>query len=702
MDFTFAARRALAGTFDENYVRDHAPGLPDDHHPSVFNTAQPEQRTRGLWRGDERFLVDNMCRDKSRLEGSLPGLVTRTFVEQTTSDGPRFIEVPLGIDTVWLFPTAGLGLVVAHGSTTIADRDARDVTALVAACETLDATRPLEHYRAALERRRDKDRGALYDLSDSDLMPPPESGVVANIDLGTMGQWTKQDGHLRQRTHNGAVRRRQRAREHLLADGKDPAAFGLADDLAPLEPLPDPGDFDATVSRMEANAERLKRTESEAAERKERWAADSAAELAKVGKTSPLDEATEETGGPPKYRAKAHLEQLAARAAAARGAGAPQLDLEAQLANPTFRERLSELERRARAGYLTGAHYGTPAPPMTSESSQMARVVVELAREANESLAERDFTGASLAGMDLRELDLCGAMLEGADLRGADLSGANLEGAVLARADLSKAVLRGTKLARANLGRANLTDADLGGALMPEAILTEATTRGASFREANLCGAEVSRMSWEGVDLAGASFVRTTFMRANLSGANLSGANLEAATLLECTLDGTRLDRARLERVNVVSCRGTKVSFMEVRGRESVFAHANELTDADFRRADLERSCLRTTVFRGSRFEEARMNMADLSECDARDSVFDRADLRNAMLIRCQLKDASFRGANLLEASLTGAQVAGAAFTGAHLVRADLMGAAGDERTTYRDAVTTRARFDASRPEARR
>ena len=41
---------------------------------------------------------------------------------------------------------------------------------LVVACEELGQPRPIEHYRAALARRLDKDKGAIASLSDSDLM----------------------------------------------------------------------------------------------------------------------------------------------------------------------------------------------------------------------------------------------------------------------------------------------------------------------------------------------------------------------------------------------------------------------------------------------------------------------------------------------------------------------------------------------------
>ena len=181
MDMSFAQRRNRAGTFGSDYVEKYAPGLPPDHEPTIYNAAAPDQWSDSVWRGDESFVVENMNATTQKLEGSLPGLRTRIFVTHRGRDGQRFVEIPLACDTVWLFPSVGLGAVVFHGSMPITQDDAADIVHLIACCEEPTSPRPIEHYQQALERRLDKDKAALAELSDRDLMPELSSGVAPNI-----------------------------------------------------------------------------------------------------------------------------------------------------------------------------------------------------------------------------------------------------------------------------------------------------------------------------------------------------------------------------------------------------------------------------------------------------------------------------------------------------------------------------------------
>lgn len=693
MDFSFEQRRALAGTFDADYVTKHAPGLPPDHDPLVYNVAPTDQQLAGLWRGDEALLIEHMNAAHPRIESHLPSLAPRVFVTQRTTEGERFHEVNLGLDTVWLLPSIGLGLIVAHGSISIGDAEANDVIHLVAACEAFGERRTLEHYQGALTRRLDKDHGVIHELSDSDLMPLRESGVIPNIDGSDMGGWVKLEMIRAERSHRGAQRQREQSRAAMIERGLDPAQIGLDASIPPLaQPLPD--DADAVVADLLAQEAKVAQLKQEAADRAVKHSADSSALLAQHHMTDPMADASAQ-GGPPVYRAEQHHAELQRSAVAARTAGHPNTDVEAQLASPTFRRKLDDLERMSRDGYQRSAHLTPLAAPMTEEAAGIAKLVIGFARDANETLAERDFTGADFRGLDLTRMEFSRAFLESADLRGADLSGANFEGAVLAKADLRGAKLVKTRLRGANLGAANLEGATFDDADLTEAILMRSTTTAATFRGANLTGADMLESNWRGVDLRGARFERCTFLKADLTGVDLTGAHLVQTTFLECTLDDAVFDGANLHKASILSCKGERTSFVGADLHEAVIVHKSELPDANFTDANLERCCMRTTVFRGARFHGAKMTMSDLSECDASNAKLDRAVLKNALLIRTTLTHASARGVNLNEALLTNARIAGADFTGAQLTRADFMGAVGDDKTRFTEAVVAWTRFDA-------
>ncbi|WP_437923421.1 DUF2169 domain-containing protein [Sorangium sp. So ce291] len=698
MDVTFAQRRARAGTYGADYAEKWAPGLPPDVDPLFFNVAPSDQWSAEPFRGDEAFLVENMHPSRPRIEGALPGLCARVFVTRRDAAGDAFAEIPVRCDTVWLFPSANLGVVIFHGATPVADDDAAEIVDLVVACEEIGRPRPLEHYREALARRLDKDRGAIAGLSDSDLMPPRESGVAANIAGLDLMQWIKSENLAAQNQRRGAERERERRRQELLADGIDPARFGFDEPLPEPEPPPPVDDLDALVVYLDATSRKLEEEEARVARMKEEAEARAkvtAAELEVSEEALRRGESEEEAhGGPPAFSARSQLQQYAELAEAGRLGGVPNLELEAMLADPAFHEQLVRLEQTVREGYRGAAHLTPPAQPMTAEAAQMARVVVDAAREAGEPLDDRDLTGADFRGLDLRGMSFKRAFLEGADLRGCDLSGASLEGAVLAKADLTGANLTGARLRGANLGKASLEGAVLEQADLTEAILMGARLAGARLGRARLERADMLQVSWDGVDLSGAELVTCTFLQSSLVGANLSGANLERTMLLECALDGADFSGARLDKATLMSCTGARVRFAGARFSEGVAMHKSGLPEADFRDAVLDKTCFRTTDLRGARFDRAQMTMTDLSEADATGAIFDRAVMKGALLIRANLDRASLRGCNLTEALLSKSRMAGADFTGAQLCRADFSRARGDSRTTFAEASVDFTRFD--------
>jgi uncharacterized protein YjbI with pentapeptide repeats len=695
MDLTFTQRRAVAGTFGSDYAAGCAPRLPADHDPQFFNVAPVELRQESFWSGDEAFLVENMNAATPRQEGKLPGLIARAFVAQRRSGDEVFQELPLRCDTVWLFPSIDVGALIFRGRVQVAAGDASDIVHLLVACEELGQARSIEHYRTARARRLDKDMGALAELSDSDIMPSRGSGVAPNASFGELGQWVRSERISAANGERGRTRHFDEARRRIVEAGGDPS---MLDNQIPTTPsVPEADDIDAVAAFLEEQAGKIEARRAEAEMLPDRIA-EATREAAKSLERDPMADVAaggDESGGPPRFRAADIRKELARSASEARAHGSPDIALEAQLADAQFQRQLDANERAILEAYRRGAHLTPPASPMTEEAAAMAKLVVGMARDAQESLAERDFTGADFRGLDLTGMDFSRAFLEGADLRGADVTGANFEGAVLAKADLRGAKLVGTRLRQANFGSANLEGATLDDADLTEAVLMRATTTEASFRGANFEGANMLEAHWKGVDLRGARFERCTFLKADLTGANLTDAHLVQTTFLECTLDDARFDRANLHKASVISCKGMRSSFVGADAHEAVFVHKSALPEANFDDANLERCCMRTTNLRGASFRRTRMTMSDVSECDATAAVFDQAVLKGALAIRTTFDGASLRGVNCNETLLSNARIAGADFTGAQLTRADFTGAVGDDKTRFTEAVVAWTRFDA-------
>ncbi|APR77367.1 Pentapeptide repeat family protein [Minicystis rosea] len=673
MDVTFAQRRARAGTYDQRWIEEHFPGLPPDAAPTFHNVAPEDQWIEGFFRGDERFVVENMHPDAARLDGRLPGLLARSFVTRRTQEGERFVEIPMRWDTVWLFPSAGAGVVIAHGTLPVTEDDAADILHLVCACEDPGTRRPIEHYQATLARRLDKDKGAIAGLSDSDLMPPRASGVAPNIGEMDIGRWVKSENLARQNLKRGEERRRAESRAVIEAEGLDPKDYGFDD--RPPEPPPPPDDPDALAAYIEEQSAcadaMLADLEAKATAAKEQ----ARQVVAEMGEDhlAMMEQATKKRMGPPKP---------------------PPLD-DPDLADldPALRVQIQRGHEGLVEMYRKNAHLQPTAAAMDPEASQRARVIVELARDTGESLARRDFTGANLSGVKLAGVDLAGAFLEAADLSGCDLSAANLEGAVLAKANLRDAKLTNTRMKGANLGGAQLAGALLDEVDFSDGILSRAEIAGARITRSNLAGVDWLETRVGAVDLSGSVLGECKLINADLRDARLAGVDLSGATLVECPLDGADLSRAVLLKTTFVGCKGRRVVFCGAQLRNGVIVHGSSFPEADFSDADLENANLRGTELTGARFSRANLAGADLSECDAGGAHLDRAILREGLMIRTNLHGASLRDANLMDALASKVRIAGADFSGANLYRADLSRAVGDERTSFAGAEVGHVRF---------
>ncbi|MBI4955029.1 MAG: DUF2169 domain-containing protein [Myxococcales bacterium] len=695
-DLSYPQRRAHAGTYDKGWLEQHYPGMPPDADATFFNLAAADQwLAEGSFRGDEEFLVENMSPSAARITGRLPGLALRSFVTQRGRAGEVFFEIPMRCDTVWLMPGAGVGVVVFHGRWRVLEDDAADIVHLLTACEETGARRPLDHYRACLARRLDKDQGAIASLSDRDLMPARESGVAPNFDGGDFGRWLKTESLPVQHGLRGVARQRKRAEDTLKEKGIDISHLPPAPPT-PIFAVPDQSDLDAVAEHLVELQKLGEQQLADAKVQKAQLVERARQRLAEQDRDYDawVDEQQAAAGGPvklPSYEQVAQLEQVVAQA---RAAGTPLPTLETALAGGRLKEQLAEHQARADAAYRASAHLTPGKASRGHEEEARLRVIVQAALDSGESLAGRDLTGARLAGMVLAGIDLTGAFLEAADLSGADLRGAKLRNAVLAKATLRGANLSGADLGGANLGAADLRDATLTGANMARAVLGRATLAGTSLCDADLTGADWLEVQFAGVDLGGAKLPQCAFLAVDLRGSSFAGADLSRATFVACQLEGASFAGAMLGKATLVDCRGTGASFAGAKMAQATILSGSALPGANFADADLERACLRTTAFPGACFDRANLAGADLSECDATGASFERAMLGRAMLVRTKLGGASFAGANLMNAMLSKAQIPGADFTGANLFQADLARAVGDDRTRFTEAERGRVRVE--------
>ncbi|WNV06549.1 DUF2169 domain-containing protein [Candidatus Methylospira mobilis] len=131
-------RRRNMGTYDPGWLENRWPYYPDDFDRSYFNCAAADQRLEaGFFNPGDPIAIHNMHPAKSELQSRLPHLRHRAFIVQQQGGKEVFLEAPLSIDTVWLWPDRERGLVLARGMFPIADDEADDVKLLFTVTEPL-------------------------------------------------------------------------------------------------------------------------------------------------------------------------------------------------------------------------------------------------------------------------------------------------------------------------------------------------------------------------------------------------------------------------------------------------------------------------------------------------------------------------------------------------------------------------------------
>ena len=691
-DLLWSQRWPKIGTYDMKWVREQLPGFAKDMDLSMWNAAPDNQQLpSGFFEGTEDILIENMHPDRPRIEGRLPGVVGRCFVTQRTAEGDAFREIPLRLDTVQIFPHSERCALSFRGLWPIAEDDADDILHLLVACDDRAAPRPVEHYRAVLDRRLDPKREAMEAFRDGDLVPPNLGEGSGGGDIDAMFDLTRSESLLQKNLAERARREAERTRAAVAEAGGDPNSVPAASGPAPFTPpsfdtLPD------FIERSERDLDATQRTMDEAqakaiADTRQRYAAaglDYDAEVRKVKR---------EAAGPPKISADKELERLRDIQTLCRNANVATPDLDATLADPGTEQKLRQAEEQARHAYALGAHLAEYRPDRLAEPERSElRRRVAAAHAEGRSLARQDLCGADLSGMDLHGIDLAGAFLENAILSRANLKGAKLSGAVLAAADVSEADLSGADLSEANLGAANvksakLDEADLRGAILNQSDLTGASLHGVTFELADLSnvvldGATLTRARFDkcilkgnqlrGCDLRESTFTHAILTEVDLRSANFANAKLEHAALLRCTLDGA--------------------SFLNADLRGMRLAEPCSFVGADLTGATIDGATLREADFSRADFSGATLSSSDLSKCVLREANLYRVIAKNTLFMRADLTGASLIAANLEGAIFIKAKLARADFKGANLFRADLLRAVGDDRTSFLDANVKQVR----------
>jgi uncharacterized protein YjbI with pentapeptide repeats len=546
-------RWSKLGTYDRRWFKQRWPYFPEDFDWGFFQIAPGAQQLAYLV-GDETFSVVGMRPDAPRLDGRLPGMRARCFLQMTTEAGGDFRELPLVLDTA-AFDLDALKLsLVWRAFVEVSDEEAPEIEAIFIAREDLDAT-PMsvaearEQYLRAITPAPPEETEPTAEAVT--IAPPPAAEPSGKSEIAE-------------------------ARAEVLAQ-LAAAGVPLPDDDAPPAPPPAP--------EPAAIAESL------------RAAGASEADIAEVLEAirPPPEDADDEAADAPSP------EQVRAKVIEMLAAGEPFDGLDLAGAN------LADLD-----------FSGCSLVETLLKGAILARSAFAGAKLAGAILARADLTEASFVEADLTMTDLTAtkaqrANFTGANVGEADFSSADLEGAILdaihgesthfERCRLVSAQLRGAKLTDADFTGANLDGAALDGASLPEARLYDVTAHGASFRDVVMPGARVE----------GAKATKAVFTNLDAPGSIWERAILNEATFLGAVLPGTSFARATCFKTVFSTADLTEARFRRAKLGGASFLRAN-LMMATFERADLTLADLRGANLHAAETWKAKLDHAQLDQ----------------------------------------------------------------------------------------
>lgn len=644
LDMTWLQRYAKRGTYDKKWYRERFPGLADDVDWTFFNTAPEDQQIVGFFGGSESFRLDGLHPERPLVEGRLPALRPRCFINQKKNQERVFNEIRLNLDTVWLFPHALKGVLIYHGLTEVESDTAKDIDHLLLAYEfQKDKPRSLLRYNDVLLKKLDKEKGALALLDETDLIAEGERSGYAQMMASEAVSAMTGDGLLQKKQKKRMEQDIEAVREMIAQQGLDP------DQTLPLpvQTEEDLGGLDFDHILTEAQKQR------EQAESRLQ------AQLKELGVTK--EELLEKAASEPAPRPVFSAEQAMA---AYREMG---------IADPDLEKKMTQVEAQFKKTYRQAGHALPPVPTPGPDQRDTKKKLVLDAHQAGEPLHDLDLAGLDLSGLDLAGIDLRGALLEDADLSGTCLRDANLEGIALMRSDLGGADLSAANLSGAGLGKAVLKQANLTQANLAGASLVGADLSGAAFQKADLKEADLSEVHGTGADFKNACLSQARFLEADLSRAVFAQADLSKGLFFKTNLNGADFSNAVLTEAILIEATADHCLFIKANLNNLRAAFQCTFTGVDFSGATLVGCNFRGTDLAGACFREADLSGSDFSETRLNQCDFSHATARQALFIEADLTDANMQAANLFESLLHKAILSGTRFISANLYGVDFM-----------------------------
>jgi uncharacterized protein YjbI with pentapeptide repeats len=732
IDIMSSPRIERAGTYDQKYIETRMPGLPDDIDWLYFNDAAEDQWIDGYFNGDEKYFISNMHSEHRVLQGTLPPIYGRAFVNQlvplldiegnkTGESEIQFKEIDTKLDTLYLFPNADLGVMIYRGTLESSCDIGSDIKALLLACENRkDNPRGIEHYHDQLKKRLDPDHGYKYALFSAPLIAegmrcgfekindtqdfPLEMLAKDNLD--------KLVSSISEET-NKAKNNAQEEIEKLCKEAgmdveaffknlenpiKSPEQIKLESLIEKLAPGITSGKQDIDIFNIDLTVideiktflAEIENREKEIAKERIKSEIEKLKQLNTPNITEPyieqLSVKLEEIELPPiwpridldskvdelkkqKEVLKQQLESIETNSSSEIEQKINDLDIE------KLESKLKEAETNLKSAYLMGAHLFGEARSPHPEKEQLLKEELIAKYASKEDLTNRDFACIDLSGQDLTGIDLSGCYLEGVNFSDCNLSNANLAGAIAAGANFSGAILTNANCKGANIGATDLTHAILNGSDLSDCQLGGATFRDTQIEncalpKGNYLDTTFENVSFKNSDLSESNFINPVFKGCVFENANLTQTNYVEGQFIDCDFSSATLDGANFVKAKLENAKFGDAKMINVR-----FVGGCDILEADFTGANVSKSCLRENMLNHAVFDRCVLDEADFSGAQLIGASFKNAKAYRTQFMLSHISSANFENINLMEGSMYKAYAVGAKFDRANLYSVNFMDA---------------------------
>lgn len=522
---TWPQRIDKMGSYNDKWLKERWPWLPENFDWRFFNAAPEDQQFKEYLRGDETFLIENMHPTHPIFKCRLPGIQVRCFLQERIRATQNFREVSMNLDTFWIDMDQALFILVWRGQAKIKTEGLEEIDHLYFLSETLDHPAiTLEEYQdmltAALIAREEEDEEFEPEEEEEDLADdeeiamPSEALGPAPVAILPVGQIAGQD--------------------ESVSSGPGISETGIETSAVPSKPeateifeIEEPPEAPGGEISLDQLMERIQRKES-------------------------LEEA-----------------ELS------------NLDLTGvDLSHMNLRGAVLERVLLRKANLAHADLSGATLVGLDIQDADCRWADFTEADLADSLLIRSDFSEAVMRDADLMRADVRKACLEKVVAEGADFAEADLSCATFREADLTGADLSFCRLHHTDFSNANLTDASLESAwgrnIQADAARVDMIkAAGVNFSDGNFINIAGRETVWEGGEFFGCNFSKARLAGAEFSSAYLGWSKFHATDLTDAVFDEASLVHADFFRTKFLNASIQKADLTNTNFTESNLYEVN-------------------------------------------------------------------------------------------------------------------------------